>query len=424
MVSGLKAIAYFAQWAIYARKHFVQDVPADQLTHILYSFADIKANTGEVFLTDTYADTDQRFPTDSWNENGTNVYGNIKQLYLLKKKNRKLKTLLSIGGWTYSAHFPTALSTPEGRSTFASTAVTLLKDLGFDGLDVDWEYPDNAAQAMDFVLLLKECRRQLDLYYAEAFSSDSKITDLDDESNNNVTVIMEEGTASRPLLTIAAPCGAQHYSKLLIAEMDAYLDFWNLMAYDFSGAWDSTSGHQSNLYKSTTNPTSTPFSTADAVDYYISHGVTPSKIILGMPLYGRSFVDTDGPGTKYATTGAGSWENGIWDYSVLPQSNAELFYDEESGATWSYDNRTRTMMSFDTAEMQKVKAGYVLEKGLGGAMWWESSSDKKIGSGASLIETVVNEFGGPKSKMLDDSLNTLSYPKSKYDNIRNMMYSE
>lgn len=342
-------------------------------------------------LTDPWADTDIHWEGDSWNDVGTNLYGCLKQLNLLKQRNRNLKVLLSVGGWTYSSNFKAPASTPAGRQTFARTAVDLIKNLGFDGIDIDWEYPSSPAEAADFVSLLQECRSALDAYASTV------------PGNPHFE------------LTVACPAGPQNYEKLDLPAMDRLLDFWNLMAYDYAGSWDSVAGHQANLFPSPENPRRTPFSTSRAVDYYTLHGVPADKIVLGMPLYGRAFENTDGPGEPYSGIGQGTWEAGVYDYKALPLEGAQEYEDRDLGASYCYHSERRVMVSYDTVPMARCKAQYIKDRGLGGAMWWESSADKQ--GHESLIGNVVQVLGGPQT--LQRKENCMAYPLSKYDNLKN-----
>jgi chitinase len=254
-------------------------------------------------------------------------------------------------------------------------------------VDIDWEYPKNKNEAQDFVHLLKACREAMDAYSAHA------------------------GVNHHFELTVACPAGPQNYANMDIRSMDSLLDFWNLMAYDYTGAWDAHAGHQSNIHSCPSNPTATPFNTEQAVNYYKSQGVHASKIVIGMPLYGRAFENTDGIGHPFSGIGEGTWEKGVHDFKTLPLPGAHVHHDEVVGASWSYDSSKRQLVSFDTKEMAAKKAEWVKRQGLGGAMWWESSADRQ--GGESLIGCVVDCLG-----TLDKTTNCLNYPESKYENLR------
>lgn len=324
----------------------------------------------------------------AWDDTGNNAYGCVKQLFKLKQANRHLKVLLSIGGWTWSTNFPAASASEATRATFAQSSVKLMKDWGFDGIDVDWEYPADETEAANMILLLKRVRQELDSY-SEEYADGHHFE-----------------------LSIATSAGPQNFNKLDMAGLGSVLDYVNLMAYDFAGSFSDYSGHQSNLYASESNPNSTPFNADDAVKAYIDGGVPAEKLVLGMPIYGRAFVGTDGPGTNFTGVGDGSWENGIWDYKDLPIGGATPEYDETIGATWTYDAASKTMISYDTPELVRDKVSYAQGLGLGGSMFWEASADKT--GDASLIGTALDSMGG-----LDGTQNQLNYPNSVYDNIKN-----
>ncbi|OHF01260.1 chitinase 1 [Colletotrichum orchidophilum] len=382
--SGYRNVLYFTNWGVYGANYQPADIPADKVTHLLYSFADISSD-GTVVSSDPYSDTQRQYPGDD-NQAG-NAYGCVKQLYALKKQNRKLKLILSIGGWTWSPKFPPVAATAAGRQQFASSAVKLMDDWGFDGVDIDWEYPANNEDAANFIALLQTVRETLDAHAAQY------------------------APGYHFALTIACPAGPSHYQQMDLAGMDPYVDAWHLMAYDYAGSWDTTTGHQANLFPEPSNPTATKFNTEAALTYYLAQGIRSDKIVLGLPLYGRSFENTDGIGKPYSGVGAGSIEAGVWHYNVLPKAGATEIFDQTAGALYSYDANSRELISYDNIMSANYKADYLLSKKLGGAVFWEAAGDRK-GEG-SLVGALASKMG-----TLDPTQNLLSYPNSQYANIK------
>ena len=204
------------------------------------------------------------------------------------------------------------------------------------------------------------------------------------------------------LLTVAAPCSPQQYELLDLAGMDRFLDFWNLMAYDFSGSWDQVANHQANLYGGA-------ISVSKAVDDYQRAGVPSNKLVLGIPLYGRGFDGTKGPGQPYQKVS--DVEGGVFLYKALPLHGAEEQFSEREGASWSYNGHQ--FISYDSPQATKAKAAFIQQKQLRGAMFWEMSGDHPTSHERSLIRCMASEL-----HTLDSSLNHTSYPESVFDNVR------
>lgn len=129
------------------------------------------------------------------------------------------------------------------------------------------------------------------------------------------------------------------------------------MAYDFAGSWTAQTGHQSQLYPGRSDESSG----SGAVDYILSTGFPASKLLLGIPVYGRSFLGAGGPGQTY--TGHGG-EDGVFEYKQLPRPDTDEVIDTRVVAA-SCSGGDGGFVSYDNPETVKVKAQYCRDKGLG-----------------------------------------------------------
>ncbi|GBE84663.1 Endochitinase B1 [Sparassis crispa] len=387
--TGYVQAAYFTNWGIYGANFQPTNITPSDLTHILYAFADVSPDTGIIALTDTYADEQKHFPGDSWSQPGNNLFGCLKQMYLLKLANRNLKVLLSIGGYTYSQDGHFAFVTNSSlRSAFTTSAVSFVENFGLDGVDLDFEYPNTPALAQGFADLLTELRTAFD------------------------QLATSKGDTVPYQITAAMPAGWQNYEYLPVPQMDTALTYWNLMAYDYAGSWLNWTDNQANLY----DGIRTNVSTYRALSWYVENGATPSKMTMGVPLYGRAFEDTTGIGAPYSGIGPGTIQAGIYSYSDLPLSGASVFENYTDVTSYSYDSSKAELVSYDTPSIATVKAQYVINNGFAGSMFWDLSTDK-VGS-ESLVYTTSQVYG-----TLDQTLNHIDYPDSEWNNIANNMGS-
>jgi chitinase len=315
------------------------DIDATKLTHINFAFANV-SSSGKVIIGDTDVD-----PT----------YFN--ELKKLKNENPNLKTLIAVGGWTWSTNFHAAALTDASRTTFADSAVAFMKTYGFDGVDIDWEYPnqpgnDNPYGPEDkhnFTLLLQKLREKLD---AQGIADGGK----------------------HYLLTIASGASQTYAQNVEFSELQQYVDFINIMTYDFYGSWERKTGHASALMDPSGQ---NQFSVDSAVKIHMNNGVPANKIVVGCAFYGHSW------------SGVTNSNNGLYQ-SYSGFANDELTYTQlassyinKNGYTRYWDGQAKapylwngnTFITYDDEQSLQEKAAYIKSKGLGGAMFWEYTQD-------------------------------------------------
>ncbi|MGB0385146.1 MAG: glycosyl hydrolase family 8 [Ardenticatenaceae bacterium] len=360
-------VGYYPAWGIYGRNYFVTDIPADKLTHINYAFANV-SSAGECVLGDPSADTQYSYPGDSASDP---LRGNFNQLNLLKEQHPHLKTLISVGGWSWSGHFSDAALTAASRQQFAESCVALMKEYGFDGIDIDWEYPVNGGlpgnstrpeDKQTYTLLLAELRAQLDAQEAQ------------------------DGAPRKPsdhyLLTIAAPAGPSAYVNFELDQIHQHLDWINLMSYDFHGSWENQTNFNAPLYAPADDPSSNQLNVNAAVQAYLAAGVPSQKLVMGVPSYGRGWsgVPNLNHGLYQSSTGIppGTWEAGNFDYQDLKDNYLNRYtryWNDEAKVPWLYNSKTGIMITYDDPESFAHKVDYIHHHTLAGAIFWELSGD-------------------------------------------------
>lgn len=383
--SGRRVIGYFAAWGVYGRNYHVPDIAAEKLTHINYAFANIGADL-RIALGDPYADIDRFYPGDSWAPGA--LRGSFNRLRILKQQHPHVRTLISVGGWTWSSRFSDAALTAASRAAFAQSCADFVNLYSFDGVDIDWEYPvcgglasnvTRPADRQNYTLLLAELRARLDALAA---------------------------ANGRPyLLTIAAPAGPATYAHLELGLIHPYLDWLNVMAYDFHGSWSPFTNFHNALHAAPGDPSAgvaaTQFNAAAAVQAYLAAGIPPSKIVIGAPFYGRGWsgvaAANDGLWQGFTGLPAGTWEAGVFDFqdiqdNLLPTGWVRHWHPQ-ARVPWAYSPAAGVMISYEDEVSLDEKAAYVNASGLGGVMAWELSAD----DGAhSLLGVLHDRLIGPQ----------------------------
>ncbi|XP_032517389.2 mucin-2 [Danaus plexippus] len=414
-----RVVCYYTNWSVYrpgTAKFNPQNINPYLCTHLVYAFGGFtKDNTLKPF--DKYQDIEK---------------GGYAKFNGLKTYNKNLKTLLAIGGWNEgSSRFSPMVAAKDRRREFARNAIKFLRQNQFDGLDLDWEYPASREGGKpkdreNYVKFVKELRQE--------FEKES-----------------EKTGKPRLLLTMAVPAGIEYIEKGFdIKTLTRYLDWMNLLTYDYHSAFEPAVNHHAPLYP-LEEPNEYSVDNELNIDYtikfYLENGADPEKLVLGIPTYGRSYTlfnadaveigsPADGPGEQ----GVATREKGYLAYYEIceaqisktkkraiasdedseEESEEEDEEEEEEKWTIMYPNpnamgpvafKGNQWVGYDDVEIVKKKAHYVVENGLGGIMFWSIDNDDFRGVCNGKPYPLIEAAKEAYLTKLESSKNSVSSPK-------------
>ncbi|WP_440056383.1 glycosyl hydrolase family 18 protein (plasmid) [Pseudoalteromonas sp. T1lg65] len=419
-IPGMVTGAYFVEWGIYGRNFDVTKIPAQNLSHLLYGFIPIcgeneslkeiengnswralqtacaDSQDYEVVIHDPWAAVQKSLPGVATTDP---IRGTYAQLMALKQRYPDLKILPSVGGWTLSDPFH-GFTNKANRDTFVASMKKFLKTWKFyDGVDIDWEFPggdgpngdlgDPVNDGPAYIALMQELRAMLDELEAE--------------------------TGRTYELTSAIGSGYDKIEDVDYQAAQQYMDYIFAMTYDFYGAWNNVTGHQTGIYCGSHisvgecngtgnddqgNPRKGPAYTGDnAIQLLLQQGVEPSKLVMGVAMYGRGWegvfeanatnpdnpMTAPGNGPITGSESQGVWQPGIMDYKAIAAnavgSNGtgvngyEAGYDEQAQAAYVWNRSNGKLLTYDSPKSVKAKGQYVNTHKLGGLFAWEIDAD-------------------------------------------------
>jgi len=368
-------ITYYTSWARSdtARNLKPADLDLSNITHVNYAFADLCWK--KVGSRANACQNDSIPLQDRYVHDGEMILGdiefdplNIEEFVPIKAANPHLKLLVSVGGWTFSKNFSNMAATEENRRIFAQSAVKFLREYNFDGLDIDWEYPVEGGDEansyrpednLNFTLLMQTVREALDA----AGSEDGKYY----------------------LLTIASLQADRFIPNADLANSVKYLDFVNIMTYDYSGDWSLLAHHNSPIYYDPNHPAASAKrnNVRGGALGHLNGGVPNYKLMLGVPYYGKAWAGCEEPG-EYATCKSiafGTWEAGLFDYNDLEDnyfnnSSFERYWNPYSKVAYLFNKEKGLFITFNDETSMVYSASLIKSLDIAGVMSWDITSDK------------------------------------------------